>query len=130
MGDTGSLFCGAWYGGAAILYIHDGPPGAVYAVVLVAMPWLSDVLLTMAWRLKEGQRLLDAHKEHLYQLALRRGASHAYAATSLSAQTLVCAVLAFVFRSSATSELLALSAAAVFALIIHWRARRMVAVRA
>ncbi len=127
LGDTGALFIGFWFGATALLYIHNGPPGAVYAVVLIFMPWLSDILLTMAWRLAHRKNLLQAHNDHLYQLSLRRGASHARVTLVMTIQTVLCGALAWLFRASATSELLALAAVAVLAIIIHWWARALFA---
>jgi len=127
LGDTGALFIGFWFGSLALLYIHSGPPGAIYAVVLIFMPWLSDILLTMAWRLAHHKNLLQAHNDHLYQLALRRGASHAKVTVAMTVQTILCGALAWLFRASATSELLALAAVAVLAIIVHWWARGLFA---
>lgn len=123
LGDSGSLFIGFWLGGTALFYIHDGPPGAIYASVLIFMPWLSDVLLTMAWRLAKGRPLMQAHNDHLYQLLLRRGLSHGQVAALLTAQVLACGLLAWIMRSSATSELLTLAAVAALSIIVHWQAR-------
>jgi UDP-GlcNAc:undecaprenyl-phosphate/decaprenyl-phosphate GlcNAc-1-phosphate transferase len=128
LGDTGALFIGFWFGALALLYIHNGPPGAVYAVVLIFMPWLSDILLTLAWRLARRRDLMQAHNDHLYQLSLRRGASHAKVTMAMAVQTLICGTLAWVFRASATSELLALAAVAVLAIIVHWWARALFAI--
>ncbi len=125
LGDTGALFIGFWLGGITLLYIHDGPKSAVYAAVLVFMPWLSDILLTMAWRAYHRMDLLSAHKDHVYQLMLRRGAGHGAVAGFLALQTLVCGALAWVFRASATSELLALGSIATLAVIGHWWARKI-----
>jgi UDP-N-acetylmuramyl pentapeptide phosphotransferase/UDP-N-acetylglucosamine-1-phosphate transferase len=127
LGDTGALFIGFWLAGVALLYIENGPPGALYAVVLIFMPWLSDILLTMAWRARHRHDLLSAHNDHLYQLFLRRGLSHGQMALFMALQTAVCVALAWVFRASATSELLALTAMAIFAIIIHWWARAIMA---
>jgi UDP-N-acetylmuramyl pentapeptide phosphotransferase/UDP-N-acetylglucosamine-1-phosphate transferase len=127
LGDTGALFIGFWLAGIALMYIENGPPGALYAVVLIFMPWLSDILLTMAWRARHRHDLLSAHNDHLYQLFLRRGLSHGQMAFFMALQSAVCVMLAWVFRASATSELLALTAIAVFAVIIHWWARAIMA---
>ncbi len=123
LGDTGALFVGFWFGGLTLFYVHDGPSGAVYAAVLVFMPWLSDVLLTLAWRLAHGRDLLTAHNDHVFQLALRAGFSHAQVALFVALQMAFCGTLAWVFRASATSELLALAAMASLAIIGHWWAR-------
>lgn len=123
LGDTGALFIGFWLAGTALFYIHEGPPGAVYAVVLLFMPWLSDVLLTMAWRAMRRENLLQAHNDHIFQLALRAGFSHGQIALFMALQMLICGGLAWVFRTSATSELLAFAGMAVLAIIGHWWAR-------
>ena len=69
-GDAGALFSGFLFAGLCVvaerggLYIYFGP--------LVLLPFLTDVLLTLLWRARRGRSLLEAHRDHLYQLWLSR----------------------------------------------------------
>lgn len=119
LGDTGSLFIGGWLAGTAMLLIERGPEPVLWLMPLMMMPWLSDILLTMAWRLGRGENMLSAHNSHLYQVALARGRSHFRVALGLSLQMLACLGLALLFRSSATSAFYGFAAAASFALVVH-----------
>jgi len=74
-GDAGALFCGFLFSGLAILL--TGPsvqsPGlSLYFGPLILLPFLTDVLLTLAVRAGRGRSLLQAHRDHLYQLWLRQ----------------------------------------------------------
>jgi UDP-N-acetylmuramyl pentapeptide phosphotransferase/UDP-N-acetylglucosamine-1-phosphate transferase len=123
LGDTGSLFIGCWFAGTALILIAQGPEPVLWLMPLIAMPWLSDVLLTMAWRLQHKKNLLQPHNDHLYQMALGEGVPHIYVAAGMSLQVFATCILAILFRTSATSAFLAFAAAAIFALLIHQRAR-------
>jgi Fuc2NAc and GlcNAc transferase len=74
-GDAGALFCGFLFAGLAILLTApSATPGlSLYFGPLILLPFLTDVLLTLAVRARRGQSLLQAHRDHLYQLWLRKG---------------------------------------------------------
>jgi UDP-GlcNAc:undecaprenyl-phosphate GlcNAc-1-phosphate transferase len=73
-GDAGALFCGFLFAGLAILLAAPpATPGlSLYFGPLILLPFLTDVLLTLAVRARRGQSLLQAHRDHLYQLWLRK----------------------------------------------------------
>jgi UDP-GlcNAc:undecaprenyl-phosphate GlcNAc-1-phosphate transferase len=76
-GDAGALFCGFLYAALSILLttrpeVSDEPAASLYFGPLVLLPFLTDVLLTLAVRARRGQSLLQAHRDHLYQLWLRQ----------------------------------------------------------
>jgi UDP-N-acetylmuramyl pentapeptide phosphotransferase/UDP-N-acetylglucosamine-1-phosphate transferase len=74
-GDAGALFCGFLFAGMAILSTAPsaGSRGlSLYVGPLLLLPFLTDVLLTLAVRARRGQSLLQAHRDHLYQLWLRQ----------------------------------------------------------
>jgi UDP-GlcNAc:undecaprenyl-phosphate GlcNAc-1-phosphate transferase len=74
-GDAGALFCGFLFAGLAILSTAPSAPSpglSLYFGPLILLPFLTDVLLTLALRARRGQRLLQAHRDHLYQLWLRQ----------------------------------------------------------
>jgi len=124
LGDTGALFVGAWLAGTALLLIREGPPAALWLMPLLMMPWLSDVLLTLAWRLLKRRNLLRPHQDHLYQWALARKKVHFPIAVEISLQILIVCALAIIFRGSATSAFLAFAATASLAILVHWQVRK------
>jgi UDP-N-acetylmuramyl pentapeptide phosphotransferase/UDP-N-acetylglucosamine-1-phosphate transferase len=81
-GDAGALFCGFLFAGLAILLAApSATPGvSLYFGPLILLPFLTDVLLTLAVRARRGQSLLQAHRDHLYQLWLRKGSKPSHIA--------------------------------------------------
>lgn len=76
-GDVGSLFSGFLVAGLGLAAYARGATG-LFLVPFSLTPFLADVLLTLSMRSKRGERLFEAHRDHLYQLWLRRtGRSHA-----------------------------------------------------
>jgi UDP-N-acetylmuramyl pentapeptide phosphotransferase/UDP-N-acetylglucosamine-1-phosphate transferase len=76
-GDVGSLFSGFLVAALGLAAYSRGAAG-LYLVPFALTPFLADVLLTLSMRSKRGERLFEAHRDHLYQLWLRRtGRSHA-----------------------------------------------------
>jgi UDP-GlcNAc:undecaprenyl-phosphate GlcNAc-1-phosphate transferase len=76
MGDVGSLFIGAWFAAAGLLFSIESPRGAVYLPALLLLPILGDALLTMAWHVRHKIPLMKPHLDHAYQLRIRRGETH------------------------------------------------------
>lgn len=97
MGDSGALFFGALYAGAALLYIRAAPPGAVYIAPLLVLPMLSDVLMTLAWRAGRGRALLRPHRDHAYQRRVGAGARHLSSSAVVWAESAGCAAAALVW---------------------------------
>ena len=71
-GDAGALFSGFLLAGLSVVAERDGRGLYVYFGPLVLLPFLTDVLLTLLVRARRGQSLLEAHRDHLYQLWLQR----------------------------------------------------------
>ena len=91
-GDVGSLFSGFLVAGLAVAANMRGATG-LYVVPFALIPFLTDVLLTLGHRARRKQRLFEAHRDHLYQLWLRRtGGSHAALAVRAWAITAVYAL--------------------------------------
>ncbi|MBL4616523.1 MAG: hypothetical protein JKY46_02425 [Robiginitomaculum sp.] len=126
LGDTGSLFIGSWFAGTALMLVVSGPPAVLWLMPLLFMPWLSDVLLTMAWRLLKKQNLMLAHNDHLYQCMIKSGKSHRQVAIWLMVQIIAAGSMAMLFSISATSAFLGFSAAASLALLVHLQVRKTV----
>jgi UDP-N-acetylmuramyl pentapeptide phosphotransferase/UDP-N-acetylglucosamine-1-phosphate transferase len=73
-GDTGALFGGAMAAGVGLLLVQDGGVSPLVPPILF-FPILADVLLTLAYRVNQKRDILQGHREHMYQIALRAGAA-------------------------------------------------------
>ncbi|HOE97357.1 MAG TPA: hypothetical protein PLS90_02240 [Candidatus Sumerlaeota bacterium] len=78
MGDGGSLSTGYLLATWTVMGHRGmlGFPVPLPLALAILMPFLFDVLLTLARRLHRGENLLRAHREHLYQRLLRTGLGH------------------------------------------------------
>lgn len=92
-GDAGALFLGALAAVASLIAIEDGGTSP-FTIVLLFFPIIADVLLTLAWRVGRRRQLLDGHRDHHYQIAIRAGWSHARVTRTFWALTAGCVVLA------------------------------------
>jgi UDP-N-acetylmuramyl pentapeptide phosphotransferase/UDP-N-acetylglucosamine-1-phosphate transferase len=93
MGDTGSHVLGATVAILALSGLRrgDAAPGQV---ALLLSAFLIDAGLTLAKRILQGRRFWQAHREHLYQIAVRRGHSHARVCAAYAGWAILCAWLA------------------------------------
>lgn len=87
-GDAGALSIGAMIGGASALFALHGP---VLVPLTLCLPILVDVFMTLAWRARQGRPLMQAHRDHAYQLLLRSGWDHGQVARLWWGMTAVCA---------------------------------------
>lgn len=97
MGDGGSQLIG--FIAAALACLAASAPAPVSALFMptVFMPFLFDVAFTLAHRAARRRTIAEAHNEHLYQLLIRLGASHARITTAylgLIAVSTVAAIFA------------------------------------
>ncbi|MEZ5995100.1 MAG: hypothetical protein R3C25_05045 [Hyphomonadaceae bacterium] len=75
-GDSGALFAGAIAAFSSLIVIaRTGVSPLVAAIVF--FPLLADALLTLTHRIASGRSLMVGHTEHLYQLLIACGWSHA-----------------------------------------------------
>ena len=86
-GDAGALSVGGLIGGATVMFAMNGP---VLVPLTLCLPILIDVLLTLAWRAGRGRPLMQAHRDHAYQLLLRSGWQHGQVARLWWGMTAVC----------------------------------------
>jgi len=123
-GDSGALFVGGLTALTSVLVIHrTGLSPVVPAIIF--FPLLADVLLTLAWRAIRRRSLLDGHSEHLYQIAIRGGMSHAEVALIYWAAMAGCGAIGFlVARDPGVSPWIALAALAFAAIVISVVVRR------
>jgi len=76
MGDVGSGSIGLLiFAFSAMLWRLDH--GLVWPVLMLSSAFLVDATLTLLMRMWRGRRWYNAHREHLYQWMVRRGATHA-----------------------------------------------------
>lgn len=94
-GDAGSLFIGFMAGALALIAIRDAHLPVLLAPLLF-LPLLADVILTVVWRAQRKRNLLVAHRDHLYQVAIRAGSSHKRIAIAYWLAMLHCALAAAV----------------------------------
>jgi len=87
-GDAGSLSVGGLIGGASVMFAMTGP---LFVPLTLCLPILIDVFMTLAWRARRGRPLMQAHRDHAYQLLLRSGWSHDRVARLWWLMTAVCA---------------------------------------
>ena len=92
MGDVGSGFLGIVFFVYALEGEHTGSaPALVWAVLLA--PFVIDATLTLLRRMKRKEKLFQAHRSHVYQLAVQKG--HSHQVVSLSFLVLDVALLVF-----------------------------------
>ncbi len=77
MGDTGSQFLGFLFASLAVFgnSLDEGQL-SIYIVPVLFYPFIFDVLVTLLYRALRKENVLHAHREHLYQIATKLGASH------------------------------------------------------
>jgi UDP-GlcNAc:undecaprenyl-phosphate GlcNAc-1-phosphate transferase len=92
-GDAGALFGGFLFAGLAMLLTAPAASLglSLYLGPLILLPFLTDVLLTLAVRARRGQSLLKAHRDHLYQLWLRQEAKPSHVALAWRVMAIMAA---------------------------------------
>ncbi|MEM7640687.1 MAG: MraY family glycosyltransferase [Pseudomonadota bacterium] len=90
-GDAGALALGGLFASLGLMAGLE-----VWTVATFALPFLIDVLLTLAWRTKHGRNLLDAHLDHSYQCLIDSGWSHFEAALLYWGLSATAGVLAYI----------------------------------
>lgn len=74
-GDSGALFTGAVLAAISLALVRLRPDWLFVPPTLM-LPWLTDVLLTVAWRAWRRKPLFSAHRDHVYQIAMKAGLKH------------------------------------------------------
>jgi UDP-N-acetylmuramyl pentapeptide phosphotransferase/UDP-N-acetylglucosamine-1-phosphate transferase len=74
LGDVGSIPLGYLLG---FLLFGLALPGHWKILLILPLYFIADATITLARRLLRGAPIWQAHREHFYQLAVRRGLSHA-----------------------------------------------------
>jgi UDP-GlcNAc:undecaprenyl-phosphate/decaprenyl-phosphate GlcNAc-1-phosphate transferase len=118
-GDSGALFAGALAAFACLIVIARADMSP-FAAPILFFPLLADTLLTLLYRARRGRSLLVAHAEHIYQIAISAGWSHARIALTYWLAMGVCGAIAVSADRDPThlAPAVALSALAGLAIII------------
>ena len=101
MGDVGSQFLGFAFAGLGVLMaqrVADG--GGALLVPLLLFHFLFDTGLTAWRRWRRGEKLWQAHREHLYQRLNATGLGHGGVTLAVSASALALAALALTASDS------------------------------
>jgi UDP-N-acetylmuramyl pentapeptide phosphotransferase/UDP-N-acetylglucosamine-1-phosphate transferase len=124
VGDAGALFTGAVLAGLGLEMVRLRPD-LMFVPPILLLPFLSDVLLTLAWRAKHGKPLWVAHLDHTYQVAIKTGLKH----TQVAGVHAVWALNAAVVAVGATlvggyAPIVAFVALLAISTWVHWKVRR------
>ena len=95
MGDVGSAFLGFSFASVSVIGAASFPR-LLAAGILTVWPFVFDTAFTLLQRIRRGERIWEAHRSHLYQRSIARGARHAGVALEYggaAAVTLVAAIL-------------------------------------
>jgi UDP-N-acetylmuramyl pentapeptide phosphotransferase/UDP-N-acetylglucosamine-1-phosphate transferase len=96
MGDVGAAFLGFTFASLAVIGARANPRLAL-AGVLVVWPFVADAAFTLVRRALRRERVMEAHKSHIYQRLNQRGLSHAAVASIYIALAAAGAAAAIVF---------------------------------
>jgi UDP-GlcNAc:undecaprenyl-phosphate/decaprenyl-phosphate GlcNAc-1-phosphate transferase len=94
MGDIGSAFLGLTFGTLSIILNRQEPRLALFGL-LVVWPFVFDTIFTLICRLRRRERIVSAHRSHLYQRLVISGYSHCAATTAYLGFSAICVLLAF-----------------------------------
>jgi UDP-N-acetylmuramyl pentapeptide phosphotransferase/UDP-N-acetylglucosamine-1-phosphate transferase len=123
LGDVGSVPLGYLLG---FLLLDTSARGHWKIALILPLYFLADATITLLRRLARGERVWQAHREHFYQQAVRRGQGHAAVAWRVIAADLLLVGLGWAAENGWGALALAGAAAVVLALLASlaggWRA--------
>ena len=124
VGDAGALFAGALLAGLGLELVRLRPD-LLFVPAILLLPFLSDVLLTLAWRTKHGKKLWVAHLDHVYQIAIKAGLKHTQVAGVHAVWALNAAVVAIgATMVGGYAPVIAFVALLAISTWVHWKVRR------
>ena len=124
VGDAGAYFAGAILGGLSLEFVR-ARPDLLFVPPMLLLPFLSDVLMTLAWRSMHGKKLFAAHRDHTYQIAMKAGLHHWQVALVHAFWALNAAVVAVAATIlGGQMPAIAFAALSLVSIWIHWRVRR------
>jgi len=114
LGDVGSVPLGYILG---FLLLDLAVRGHWKIALILPLYFLADATITLGRRLLRGERVWQAHREHFYQQAVRRGLGHAAVVRRVIAADLVLIGSGWSAENGWSAASLAMSAAAVVILL-------------
>lgn len=96
-GDVGSLSLGFVFA-VTILFLIAETSDKTYHLIgpVLILPILADVLLTLIWRVRRRENVLQAHNTHLYQRIIQSGRGHLAVSGFYALASLICANIVIV----------------------------------
>lgn len=118
MGDVGSGFLGYSFAVLAIASEKEGALPLLAWGILLGV-FLVDATLTLLRRMIQGERWYEAHRSHVYQLAVQAGYSHSQVSLAVAAINLFLSVLTYLALMSSSNSML-VTLASLGALSLLW----------
>jgi len=118
LGDIGSVPLGYLLGFGLVRLAMDG--GQVPALI-IALYYLADATVTLLKRLKRGERVWQAHREHYYQRSTQLGRSHERTAKTAILVQLALAI--FGWLAELWGWWMLIPAVILVALLLRWMSR-------
>jgi len=120
MGDVGSGFLGYSFAVFAIFSENAGTVPLLAWGILLGV-FLTDATLTLLRRIVQRERWYEAHRSHVYQLAVQAGYSHSQVTVAVVAINLVLAVLSYLaLRWASSLTLVTLASMGALSLLWFW----------
>jgi UDP-N-acetylmuramyl pentapeptide phosphotransferase/UDP-N-acetylglucosamine-1-phosphate transferase len=113
LGDVGSQALGFLIG---FLLLRTAAEGGWAAALILPLYFLADATWTLVKRLKAGENVMQAHAQHIYQEAVRRGRNHAQVAKAVLIGNIALVLFALGAEMGERSVSLAGAALTVFVL--------------
>ncbi|HEY1258613.1 MAG TPA: glycosyltransferase family 4 protein [Stellaceae bacterium] len=114
LGDVGSTALGYFSG---FLLLDLATRGHWRVALILPLYFLADATITLGRRLLRGERVWQAHREHFYQQAVRRGHSHAAVTGRVVAADVVLVLLGWTAENGWPAVSLAAAGATVAGLL-------------
>ncbi|HEX2882804.1 MAG TPA: hypothetical protein VHO25_24965, partial [Polyangiaceae bacterium] len=93
LGDVGSVFLGYSFAALTVTASVQNPGGPIFITgALFSWPLLFDTGFTLLRRLRRGEPLTQAHREHLYQRLVQGGLSHLHVSLAYAGLSMMGAV--------------------------------------
>lgn len=102
MGDSGSVPLGFAASALGLYGWHTGAWSLAFPLI-VFMPFWFDASVTLAWRIRRGERPWQAHRDHFYQKAVRLGMGHRGVAHRAWVLMVLCAAVGLASRTGSES---------------------------
>ncbi|TAN58620.1 MAG: glycosyltransferase family 4 protein [Magnetospirillum sp.] len=120
LGDSGSIPLGFVLGG---FLVDLAAGGHLAAALILPAYYVADASITLLWRLRDGEKIWQAHRRHFYQRAVQGGKSHSQVSLAILAGNvglIGCAWIAAGGHVAAGSVLAAAVVAALLTLLTRW----------